>query len=166
VAVRITLCNVTLALQLILSVYVDCSKRGLCIQPNKYGLGWTGYTLSVFIAVSQIDGTISIKHGGTLLVLGKACVQDMLLYLSTAGPKVTCTIVVSLQPSHRVHVSPGCEMGQGSDIKMAQVVAYELGAPIELVKVEDNDSTVNMNNSITGGSSTSDVLSMGNITQC
>jgi len=52
-------------------------------------------------------------------------------------------------------------MGQGSDIKMAQVVAYALGAPVELVKIEDNDTTVNMNNSVTGGSSTSDVLSMG-----
>eukprot|EP00045_Choanoeca_perplexa_P016293 m.218258 g.218258 ORF g.218258 m.218258 type:complete len:1312 (+) comp17218_c0_seq1:61-3996(+) len=98
-------------------------KRGLCIQPNKYGLGWTGYTLSVFVAVSQIDGTISVKHGG-------------------------------------------CEMGQGSDIKMAQVVAYALGAPVELVKVEENDTTVNMNNSITGGSSTSDVLSMAALSAC
>lgn len=54
-------------------------------------------------------------------------------------------------------------MGQGSDIKMAQVVAYALSAPVELVKVEENDTTVNANNTVTGGSATSDVLSMGKL---
>eukprot|EP00730_Choanoeca_flexa_P003145 TRINITY_DN11305_c0_g1_i3.p1 TRINITY_DN11305_c0_g1~~TRINITY_DN11305_c0_g1_i3.p1 ORF type:complete len:1308 (+),score=353.97 TRINITY_DN11305_c0_g1_i3:32-3955(+) len=98
-------------------------KRGLCVQPNKYGLGWTGYTMSVFISVSQIDGTVSVKHGGV-------------------------------------------EMGQGSDVKMAQVVAYELGVPLEMIKVEENDTTTNANNTNTGGSATSDVLSMAAISAC
>jgi xanthine dehydrogenase/oxidase len=115
-------------------------KRGLAVCPNKYGLGWTGYSLSVFLSVSQIDGTISIKHGG--------------------GPWRPLAGSSSGSTTDRVGAL-GTECGQGIDIKMAQVVAYELDAPLALIKVEDNDTTVNANNTNTGGSCTSDVLSLG-----
>ncbi|EDQ89838.1 uncharacterized protein MONBRDRAFT_16701 [Monosiga brevicollis MX1] len=98
-------------------------KRGLAVNPNKYGLGWNGYQLSMFLSISHIDGTITIKHGGV-------------------------------------------EMGQGSDIKMMQVVAYQLNAPIDMIRVESNDTVVNANCTPTGGSATSDVLSMAAMAAC
>ncbi|XP_052766428.1 xanthine dehydrogenase-like [Mya arenaria] len=50
----------------------------------------------------------------------------------------------------------GTECGQGINTKVAQVVAYELGVPVDMVSVKPTDSTVAANNATTGGSTTSE----------
>jgi len=56
-----------------------------------------------------------------------------------------------------VHVSTGgVEMGQGLNTKVALCVAMTLGIPVEHVRVEGGDTQLCGNNSITGGSGTSE----------
>ncbi|XP_076459984.1 uncharacterized protein LOC143293041 [Babylonia areolata] len=53
-------------------------------------------------------------------------------------------------------VQGGVEMGQGLFMKVAQAVAHGLGIPVEMIKVRPSLTYVTPNNSITGGSTTSE----------
>jgi len=48
-------------------------------------------------------------------------------------------------------------MGQGLNTKVAAVVAKELNIPIEMVTIKPCDTFVEPNNSVTGGSMTSEL---------
>jgi len=48
-------------------------------------------------------------------------------------------------------------MGQGLNTKVAAIVARELGVPMELVSIKPADNFVEPNNSVTGGSMTSEL---------
>ncbi|XP_064601061.1 xanthine dehydrogenase-like [Liolophura sinensis] len=50
----------------------------------------------------------------------------------------------------------GIENGQGINTKVAQVCAYELGIPLDSVKVLPTNSSANANTAVTGGSTTSE----------
>ena len=101
----------------------------------------------MFLSISHIDGTITIKHGGSSFA-SKVAVISCVHGVTSVGSMI------------------GVEMGQGSDIKMMQVVAYQLNAPIDMIRVESNDTVVNANCTPTGGSATSDVLSMAAMAAC
>ncbi|KAG0710872.1 Xanthine dehydrogenase [Chionoecetes opilio] len=53
----------------------------------------------------------------------------------------------------------GAEMGQGINTKVAQVAAYELGIPMDLISFVPSNVHSNPNSSVTGGSLGSDVCS-------
>ena len=46
----------------------------------------------------------------------------------------------------------GIEMGQGINTKVAQVIAKELGVPMEIIRVKSTSNLIGPNNSVTGGS--------------
>lgn len=55
----------------------------------------------------------------------------------------------------------GIEVGQGVNQKVAQVCAYELGVPINLIQVKKTSSITNANSITTGGSITSELNCLG-----
>lgn len=60
----------------------------------------------------------------------------------------------------------GIEMGQGINTKVAQVVAYKLGIPLEMVIVKKSDTMVGANSQVTGGSFGSDLCAHGAKVAC
>lgn len=52
----------------------------------------------------------------------------------------------------------GVECGQGINTKVAQVVAYGLGIPLELVNIKQADTLIGANSTVTGGSVTSECV--------
>ena len=44
------------------------------------------------------------------------------------------------------------EMGQGVNTKVCQVVARELGIPMDLIRIKPTNNFTNVNGSVTGGS--------------
>ncbi|XP_052797561.1 xanthine dehydrogenase/oxidase-like isoform X2 [Mya arenaria] len=60
----------------------------------------------------------------------------------------------------------GIELGQGVNTKAAQVCAYELGVPIDLIKVKATNSNTTANSITTGGSITSENVCAGVIECC
>ncbi|CAC5385055.1 XDH [Mytilus coruscus] len=60
----------------------------------------------------------------------------------------------------------GIENGQGINTKVAQVCAYELGVPMDLIKVKANTSLANANDYTTGGSITSELCCLAVIKCC
>ncbi|XP_064107764.1 uncharacterized protein LOC135216406 [Macrobrachium nipponense] len=60
----------------------------------------------------------------------------------------------------------GIEMGQGINTKVAQVVAFKLGVPMDLVIVKKSDTMVGANSAVTGGSFGSDLCAHGAKVAC
>ncbi|XP_076115153.1 xanthine dehydrogenase-like isoform X1 [Mytilus galloprovincialis] len=60
----------------------------------------------------------------------------------------------------------GIEMGQGINTKVAQVCAYELGVPMDLIKIKANTTLANANDVTTGGSITSELCCLAVINCC
>nr|XP_053649189.1 uncharacterized protein LOC128700182 isoform X1 [Cherax quadricarinatus]XP_053649190.1 uncharacterized protein LOC128700182 isoform X1 [Cherax quadricarinatus]XP_053649191.1 uncharacterized protein LOC128700182 isoform X1 [Cherax quadricarinatus]XP_053649192.1 uncharacterized protein LOC128700182 isoform X1 [Cherax quadricarinatus] len=60
----------------------------------------------------------------------------------------------------------GIEMGQGINTKVAQVVAYKLGIPLEKVIIKAADTMVGANSIVTGGSFGSDLCAHGAKVAC
>ncbi|CAG9861069.1 unnamed protein product [Phyllotreta striolata] len=60
----------------------------------------------------------------------------------------------------------GIEMGQGINTKVAQVCAYKFGIGLDQVSIKPNYSFVTPNNSVTGGSLTSEAISYAVIRAC
>ncbi|CAG2214889.1 XDH [Mytilus edulis] len=60
----------------------------------------------------------------------------------------------------------GIETGQGINTKVAQVCAYELGVPMDLIKIKANSSLTNANDYTTGGSITSELCCLAVINCC
>lgn len=60
----------------------------------------------------------------------------------------------------------GVESGQGINTKVAQVCAYELGVPLDLIKVKANNTLSNANDVTTGGSITSELCCLAVINCC
>jgi xanthine dehydrogenase/oxidase len=60
----------------------------------------------------------------------------------------------------------GVETGQGISTKAAQVCAYELGIPLELITIRPGDNLVNANSMTTGGSTTSELICQSIIECC
>lgn len=52
----------------------------------------------------------------------------------------------------------GIECGQGLNTKVAQVVAYALGIPMELISIKLTDNVIGANAQFTGGSFTSESI--------
>jgi xanthine dehydrogenase/oxidase len=57
----------------------------------------------------------------------------------------------------------GVESGQGINTKAAQVVAYELGIPVDLINVRKPENLISANSITTGGSITSELVCQVNI---
>ncbi|KAL4225427.1 hypothetical protein ACF0H5_016117 [Mactra antiquata] len=57
--------------------------------------------------------------------------------------------------------SGGVECGQGLNTKVAQIVAYKLGIPVDMISIKGNDTVKNPNNASTGGSVTSEECCKG-----
>lgn len=55
----------------------------------------------------------------------------------------------------------GVEMGQGINTKVAQVAAYLLKVPLEKIQIKGNNTIINPNNAVTGGSITTDAVIIG-----
>jgi xanthine dehydrogenase/oxidase len=70
------------------------------------------------------------------------------------GAKIDIYTDGSISVSHT-----GVEIGQGLNTKVAQVVAYQLGVPMDLIKIEPTTSLAIPNGSATGGSVTSALVS-------
>ncbi|CAH0550925.1 unnamed protein product [Brassicogethes aeneus] len=60
----------------------------------------------------------------------------------------------------------GIEMGQGINTKVAQVCAYKLGIPLNMVSVKPTNTLTNANCFITGGSVTSEAVCWSTIKSC
>eukprot|EP01147_Barroeca_monosierra_P002142 gene2142-5172_t len=60
----------------------------------------------------------------------------------------------------------GSEIGQGLDTKLAQVVAQQFGIGLDLVTVHSNISLLHSNSTPTGGSCTSDAVSLAAMDAC
>lgn len=60
----------------------------------------------------------------------------------------------------------GIESGQGINTKVAQVCAYELGVPVDLIKIKANNTLSNANDVVTGGSITSELCCLAVINCC
>ncbi|ODM86666.1 Xanthine dehydrogenase/oxidase, partial [Orchesella cincta] len=60
----------------------------------------------------------------------------------------------------------GIEVGQGLNTKVAQAVAFELGVPIEKVKVKPSNNLVSPNTDSTGGSVSSELCVFGALMCC
>ncbi|CAH2090112.1 unnamed protein product [Euphydryas editha] len=60
----------------------------------------------------------------------------------------------------------GIEMGQGINTKVAQVCAYTLKVPLDMVKVKGSDSFVSPNNFASGGSVASESVAFATIKAC
>lgn len=58
----------------------------------------------------------------------------------------------------------GVEIGQGINTKVAQVVAYEFGVPIEQIVIRPTDNMISPNNFGTGGALTTESVCMVNLT--
>lgn len=54
----------------------------------------------------------------------------------------------------------GAEVGQGLNTKVAQVVAYTLGIPLNLITITPHNSIISANHSLTGGTITSESICM------
>ncbi|XP_071116536.1 uncharacterized protein [Haliotis cracherodii] len=59
----------------------------------------------------------------------------------------------------------GVEVGQGINTKMMQVCAFELGIPMDTIKVKPTTTMADSNSNMTGGSITSEVNALG-VVQC
>ncbi|XP_046360643.2 xanthine dehydrogenase-like [Haliotis rufescens] len=59
----------------------------------------------------------------------------------------------------------GVEMGQGINIKMMQVCAFELGIPMDTIKVKATNTLSDSNSFTTGGSITTEINALG-VVQC
>jgi len=74
---------------------------------------------------------------------------------------------VSIFPDGSVTVAhSGTEIGQGINTKVAQVVVFELGVPLDDVAVESNSTAVFPQSNPTGGSTTSELCSAAAIKAC
>eukprot|EP00595_Chromulina_sp_UTEXLB2642_P001383 CAMPEP_0196762962 /NCGR_PEP_ID=MMETSP1095-20130614/3124_1 /TAXON_ID=96789 ORGANISM="Chromulina nebulosa, Strain UTEXLB2642" /NCGR_SAMPLE_ID=MMETSP1095 /ASSEMBLY_ACC=CAM_ASM_000446 /LENGTH=826 /DNA_ID=CAMNT_0042115135 /DNA_START=1752 /DNA_END=4232 /DNA_ORIENTATION=+ len=60
----------------------------------------------------------------------------------------------------------GCEIGQGINTKVAQVVSKELNIPLSLIRVTSTATDKVVNGGVTGGSGTSEVVSQAAINAC
>ncbi|XP_059138915.1 uncharacterized protein LOC131927200 [Physella acuta] len=60
----------------------------------------------------------------------------------------------------------GIDMGQGINTKVIQVCAYELGIPMDKIRVQTFSTVINANSTTTGGSITSELCCMGVIEAC
>ncbi|GAU94198.1 hypothetical protein RvY_06020 [Ramazzottius varieornatus] len=60
----------------------------------------------------------------------------------------------------------GSEIGQGINTKVAQAVAYELGISMELISIKPNMSLTNANATSTGGSVTSELVTLAALDCC
>ncbi|XP_046360646.2 indole-3-acetaldehyde oxidase-like [Haliotis rufescens] len=59
----------------------------------------------------------------------------------------------------------GVDVGQGLNIKMMQICAFELGIPIDTIKIKPTTTLANSNSFTTGGSHTTEVNALG-VVQC
>ncbi|XP_071122788.1 uncharacterized protein [Mytilus edulis] len=60
----------------------------------------------------------------------------------------------------------GVEMGQGINTKVAQVCAFELGVPIDIISVKSTQTTSNANDFVTGGSIGSELCCLAVLNCC
>lgn len=60
----------------------------------------------------------------------------------------------------------GCEMGQGLNTKVAQVIAYKFGIPLDMITITPHNSVICANNSLTGGAITSESICMAATKAC
>jgi len=68
--------------------------------------------------------------------------------------------VINCYPDGTVELThSGCEVGQGINTKVSQVLAYELGCPLNLITVTSTNTQKIPNGSTTGGSITSELCS-------
>ncbi|KAF2887301.1 hypothetical protein ILUMI_18872 [Ignelater luminosus] len=97
-------------------------KRGLSVLPMLYPFDYFGYW-HVLISIYQVDGTVSIAHGGV-------------------------------------------EMGQGINTKVAQVCAYALGIPVEMISIKPSNTLISPNAVSSGGSVTSEAVCLATLNAC
>jgi len=87
--------------------------------------------------------------------------------VAASGFQVKMHALVSVYSDGSVAVAhSGIEMGQGLNTKVQQVVAYELGIPIETVQIKPTQNLTNPGASVTGGSAGTESNSMAAIYAC
>lgn len=106
-------------------------KRGISLVPCKYSIDYFPLPNYCHISVYEGDGTVSVSTGGKNIKKSSFVFNSKIIL--------------------------GIEMGQGLNTKVAAVVARELGIPLELVSVKPSDNFIEPNNSLTGGSMTSEL---------
>ncbi|KAF2900404.1 hypothetical protein ILUMI_05782, partial [Ignelater luminosus] len=97
-------------------------KRGLSALPMRYPFNYFG-CWHVIISIYQVDGTVSVAHGGI-------------------------------------------EMGQGINTKVAQVCAYALGIPVEMISIKPSNNLISPNAMPSAGSVTSETVCLATLNAC
>ncbi|XP_061428611.1 LOW QUALITY PROTEIN: xanthine dehydrogenase-like [Lethenteron reissneri] len=72
-----------------------------------------------------------------------------------------CTVAIYAQDGTITITHGGIEMGQGINTKVAQVCAFELGVPVDIVSVKPTTTLCSPNAQATGGSVSSEINCMG-----
>ena len=85
---------------------------------------------------------------------------------SVAGLKYNCLISVFAVDGSVSVTHSGIEMGQGLNTKVAQVIAYELGIDVSMVKIKPVTLNLNPNTSTTGGSYASESVCVAAVECC
>lgn len=97
-------------------------KRGIAVSLMRYPIHYIT-SFAIYIAIHQVDGTVSVSHGG-------------------------------------------CEMGQGVNTKVAQVVAYTLNIPLSFVTVAPFDSVIMANRAFAAASIASESVCLAARNAC
>ena len=103
-------------------------KKGIALIPLKYNHNYFGTRYHVNISVYHDDGSIAVTHGGSQFSPYYIKLGNLLFF------------------------KKGIEMGQGINTKVCQVIARELGVPMELIRVKPTNNFTGANSSVTGGS--------------
>lgn len=77
-----------------------------------------------------------------------------------SGSNYNCLVAVYHSGGSIAITHGGVEMGQGINTKVAQVVAFELGVPLETISVKETSVITNANAFPTAGSMTSELVCM------
>eukprot|EP00055_Hartaetosiga_balthica_P014394 m.78729 g.78729 ORF g.78729 m.78729 type:complete len:1316 (+) comp8584_c1_seq1:41-3988(+) len=86
--------------------------------------------------------------------------------LSYAGYNISVYVIVNSVDGSVTCSTGGCEIGQGLNVKLAQVVARELNVTMDKIDVRATSTDVHANSTVTGGSCTSDAASIAAMDAC
>lgn len=117
-------------------------KKGLSLTPLKWGIPSMNIGYLVHLNVYSFDGSVGIMHSGIEIGQGRIIIKLIPSYLFIC--KTSNLIYINL----------------GLHTKLAQVCAYSLKIPIDKVSVKYSNTLVNPNGLFTGGSMTSELVSL------
>ncbi|CAG2217137.1 XDH [Mytilus edulis] len=118
-------------------------KKGLSVVPAKFGIGYAYIHYNAIVNIYAWDGSISIAHGGIEMGQG-------------INTKINLIPVVR-KLQNNVY---------SSVLKVAQVCAFELGVPLDVITVKSVTTTSNANDFASGGSTTSELCCLAVLNCC